>query len=576
MQQGEFRLNGVVTTSFTQQDINDSKVSFVHDGTAVAPSYTVVVSDGDLTSAPQTADITFNRIPVLVSNSLAIGQAQTVVLSTSQLSASDDTASASALQFTVSNVQHGEFKLNDVTATHFTQQDIIEGKVSFVHDGTTTAPSYTVRVSDSQLTSRSQSANIAFKRLPVLSSDPHTVSYFSRTAPVPIDEQLSIQADDSPLLTHATVSISQGLVATEDELSVATPTGLSATYESTTGVLQVTGNATVTDYQQCLRQVAYRSLADVPTTQPRTISFSVFDGELASQPVNASLSVIQVNRAPQIIKPLSELAVRVNQPFSLSVADTFHDSDNDELTLGLLPADGQTLPDWLSFNASQQVLAGTARTPGRYNFTLFANDTSHAQARMPMTLVARVVASNAVVLGTALGVGLGGGFALLCCLGILVIAGVVARQQWQLQQEQALTRRPHLLADLLRKELHLKGVADFNTVAGKAYVEQVNYLITYDDALFHLYIRCSNDKQLPNLAKELAKLIRLHFKQEKIALQSDRLQKETPKLLQLFHKQDVFFTKALNREAYQNLLLAPLELEERLQLNDSSNSNPEL
>jgi hypothetical protein len=79
---------------------------------------------------------------------------------------------------------------------------------------------------------------------------------------------------------------------------------------------------------------------------------------------------------------------------------------------------------------------------------------------------------------------------------------------------------------------------------------------------------------LPNLAKELAKLIRLHCKQQNLTLRADLIQKETPKILQLFHKQDVFFTQALNREEYQDMLLAPLELEDRLQLTDGSNSNP--
>ena len=563
VQRGQFRLNGVTTTSFTQQDISQGKVSFVHDGTVTAPSYSVRVSDGSLTSSTQAASITFNAAPVLVNNSLAVGQAQTVVLTTSHLSASDDSASANALQFTVSNVQRGQFRLNGVTTTSFTQQDISQGKVSFVHDGTVTAPSYSVRVSDGSLTSSVQAASISFNRMPVLSSGNQTISYYSRTAPVIIDNQLSILAEDSPILTRATISISQGLVPTEDELSVITPASLSATYEPTTGVLLLTGNATVADYQQTLRQVAYRSQADVPTTHPRTISFSVFDGLLDSQPVNSSLAVIQVNRAPLLINPRTEIAVQVNQPFSLSMADTFSDPDGDELTLGLLPADGQALPDWLSVDTSRQVLTGTARKAGSYNFTLFANDTSHAQARMPMTLVAKAVTNNALILGTALGLGLSGSLLLLCCLGVLVTAGAIGvGYERKLAQQQALSRRPYPFADLLRKELHLNGVADFSQPSGKAYVDQVNYLITYDEVFFQLYIRCSNDKQLPNLAKELAKHIKLHFKEQKIALQANLLQKETPKLMLSFNQREAFFIEALNRAGYRDLLVAPVELTE--------------
>ena len=536
----------------------------VPDGSAnVVIQATISDNDATVTSNLNLMGIAVNDAPVLVNNRLTIGQAQTVVLTTSHLSASDDSASANALQFTVSNVQRGQFRLNGVTTTSFSQQDISQGKVSFVHDGTVTAPSYSVSVSDGSLTSSVQAASISFNRMPVLSSGNQTISYYSRTAPVIIDNQLSILAEDSPILTRATISISQGLVPTEDELSVITPASLSATYEPTTGVLLLTGNATVADYQQTLRQVAYRSQADVPTTHPRTISFSVFDGLLDSQPVNSSLAVIQVNRAPLLINPRTEIAVQVNQPFSLSMADTFSDPDGDELTLGLLPADGQALPDWLSVDTSRQVLTGTARKAGSYNFTLFANDTSHAQARMPMTLVAKAVTNNALILGTALGLGLSGSLLLLCCLGVLVTAGAIGvGYERKLAQQQALSRRPYPFADLLRKELHLNGVADFSQPSGKAYVDQVNYLITYDEVFFQLYIRCSNDKQLPNLAKELAKHIKLHFKEQKIALQANLLQKETPKLMLSFNQREAFFIEALNRAGYRDLLVAPVELTE--------------
>ncbi|MDF2866948.1 MAG: Hemolysin-type calcium-binding region, partial [Gammaproteobacteria bacterium] len=184
VQHGQFSLNGMAATSFTQQDITEGKVSFVQDGTATAPSYTVIVSDGDLISSSQAANITFNAAPVLVNNQLTIGQAQTVVLTTSQLSASDDTTPANALQFTVSNVQHGQFRLMGVATTSFTQQNIIDGNVTFVQDGTATAPSYTVSVSDGDLISAPQTASITFNRMPVLSSGNQTISYYSRTAPV--------------------------------------------------------------------------------------------------------------------------------------------------------------------------------------------------------------------------------------------------------------------------------------------------------------------------------------------------------------------------------------------------------
>ena len=183
---------------------------------------------------------------------------------------------------------------------------------------------------------------------------------------------------------------------------------------------------------------------------------------------------------------------------------------------------------------------------------------------MPLALVAKVVTDNAIVLGTALGLGLGAGLVCVCCLGILISAGTLAaiglNRQRQVQQHHAKSQQAHQFANLLRKALHFKGVADFNSPAGKAYVAQINYLTTYDEVLMRLYIRSSNDDQLPALAKELAKVIRLHFKQQGIALQPHLLQKETPAIVQVFYQQYSFLTEALNRGMQQGLL--PIELEE--------------
>jgi VCBS repeat-containing protein len=68
VQNGQFELSGVPTTTFTQADVTAGNVSFVHDGGQNAPSYDVEVSDGSLTAGPAAATITFtnqNDAPVV-------------------------------------------------------------------------------------------------------------------------------------------------------------------------------------------------------------------------------------------------------------------------------------------------------------------------------------------------------------------------------------------------------------------------------------------------------------------------------------------------------------------------------
>ncbi|MGB3650700.1 MAG: DUF4347 domain-containing protein [Rivularia sp. (in: cyanobacteria)] len=166
LQNGEFQLNSVTTTSFTQQQITDGLVKFIHDGSENPPNYDVEVSDGDLTDSGS-ANITFTNIndaPKLENNTLTIDEAGSVTLSNTNLSATDVDNDDTTLIFTVSNLQNGEFQLNSVTATSFTQQQINNGEVKFIHDGSENQPSYDVEVSDGNLTSNG-SANITFTNI---------------------------------------------------------------------------------------------------------------------------------------------------------------------------------------------------------------------------------------------------------------------------------------------------------------------------------------------------------------------------------------------------------------------------
>ena len=91
--------------------------------------------------------------PELVNNTLSIAEGQAVVLTPAQLSATDVDSNDPDLLFMVTNVQHGEFQLvtTGATVTSFTQQQIIDGEIQFVHDGGEDAPAYSVTVTDGLL-----------------------------------------------------------------------------------------------------------------------------------------------------------------------------------------------------------------------------------------------------------------------------------------------------------------------------------------------------------------------------------------------------------------------------------------
>ncbi|MFK8030204.1 MAG: LamG-like jellyroll fold domain-containing protein, partial [Gammaproteobacteria bacterium] len=175
---------GVVITSFTQAQLTSGDVRFVHNGGEAAPSYNVTVSDGTLTDGPEAATITFtnvNEAPVLVNNTLTIDEDETVVLDSSDLSATDVDNDDSLLTFTVSGVTNGQFELVSnagVAITTFTQAQITVGDVQFVHDGTENAPAYSVAVSDGLLSDGPEAATITFNGqndAPVLGNNSLTI-----------------------------------------------------------------------------------------------------------------------------------------------------------------------------------------------------------------------------------------------------------------------------------------------------------------------------------------------------------------------------------------------------------------
>jgi hypothetical protein len=174
VQHGRFELvssPGVSITQFTQGQVQSSQVRFVHDGSNIAPSYTVSVSDGDLTTSLQSATITFNFRPIINNNGLILKDGETLLVTTSMLSGTDNGSLLGSLVFNVSNVQRGRFEFGSnpgVAITQFTQAQIQASQVRFVHDGSNTAPSYQISVSDGVLNSTSVAGNITFNQRPVL------------------------------------------------------------------------------------------------------------------------------------------------------------------------------------------------------------------------------------------------------------------------------------------------------------------------------------------------------------------------------------------------------------------------
>ena len=136
---------------FTESQLLAGQIIFVQDGTPLAPSYSVSVSDPGFFLPPQPSTIiTFNTAPIFINNRLEIAPGQTVVIGSNDLFASDDKTPTPALIFTISNISHGQFTLvgQNLSLTHFTQLQAGIGEIAFVADGSDEPPTYAVTVTN--------------------------------------------------------------------------------------------------------------------------------------------------------------------------------------------------------------------------------------------------------------------------------------------------------------------------------------------------------------------------------------------------------------------------------------------
>ena len=136
---GTFEVDGVVSNSFTQQQISDGKVKFIDDGNENAPSYDITVSDGSLTdSGSATVNFTnVNDAPTditLSNSSVAENNTAAVIgnLTVTDVDSSNFTYTINDNRFEVVNSQ---LKLKDGESLDFETESSINLSVTATDNG---------------------------------------------------------------------------------------------------------------------------------------------------------------------------------------------------------------------------------------------------------------------------------------------------------------------------------------------------------------------------------------------------------------------------------------------------------
>ena len=129
---------------------------------------------------------------------------------------------------------------------------------------------------------------------PVLSGGGNSANYTPSGAAVAVDAGLGVSDPGNSNLQGATIAVSAGFLA-GDALNFTNQNGITGNYNASTGVLTLTGRASVANYQAALESITYSSSSSNPSNSgadlSRTISWTVTDGTSSSNTVTSTITV---------------------------------------------------------------------------------------------------------------------------------------------------------------------------------------------------------------------------------------------------------------------------------------------
>jgi VCBS repeat-containing protein len=141
-------------------------------------------------------------------------------------------------------------------------------------------------VNDGALDSAAATKTLSIARVndaPAVTTSAGQAGYQAGASPVQADPALDVDDPDSAQLKGATVRITTNFTAADgDTLSFTSQNGITGTYNSTTGVLTLSGAASVANYRTALRSVTFSVTTRTPSTATRTVSFQVTDANGAA------------------------------------------------------------------------------------------------------------------------------------------------------------------------------------------------------------------------------------------------------------------------------------------------------
>ena len=214
---------------------------------------------------------------------------------------------------------------------------------------------------------------------PTLANVPGTASFTQGDAALTVGPSIAVSDPDNLTLVGATVSIGNGFAGDGDLLAaVTTGTAITASYNSSTETLVLSGTDTLADYQQVLDSVSFLTASHNPTdfgsSLSRVLSWVANDGSASNgtgAPQFTTVVITNINDAPTL-SGVAASAAFTEEGAAVTLSGAAFVSDPDDLTLasatvsitgGKFAGDGDVLSAspagtsiTVSYNASTETL----------------------------------------------------------------------------------------------------------------------------------------------------------------------------------------------------------------------------
>ncbi|MEY2581962.1 MAG: hypothetical protein QOE09_1811, partial [Ilumatobacteraceae bacterium] len=162
---------------------------------------------------------------------------------------------------------------------------------------------------------------------PVLSATGTALAY-TENGTTALDGGVTASDADNANLSSATVTMTSGYLTGQDTLAFTNQNGITGTWTASNGVLALSGQATVANYQTALRSVTYTNNSDNPSTVSRTVTFVANDGVLDSNVASRSITVTAVNDRPVVTTTGTSMAYAEKATTALDPGITVADVDS--------------------------------------------------------------------------------------------------------------------------------------------------------------------------------------------------------------------------------------------------------